>query len=252
MRRFRACIVMLLALLAAAGCEDKALVKELTAYKAQTQAEEQNMATLRRLIEEVNENKSDLVAAAAAADFALHSPSASPSPLSLDALLEMREAYRQAFPDLRLEILNMFAESDRVAVRVRVTGTQRGEFKSIAATGRTFESGGLIIARFDAGKLVEAWADVDLTEVFRQLGLTIKLVSAAPTDSEVREMIIRQSLRIFDGSCPCPYNTAPDGSSCGARSVYSRRGPLTALCFEQDVTDSMVERYRETLSRSNL
>jgi hypothetical protein len=43
--------------------------------------------------------------------------------------------------------------------------------------------------------------------------------------------------------CPCPYNSSStrNGSICGERSVYSRPGSVTLLCYpSDDFTDGML------------
>ena len=42
----------------------------------------------------------------------------------------------------------------------------------------------------------------------------------------------------YSGNCPCPYNTASDGSSCGARSAWSRSGGASPICYASDSTTS--------------
>lgn len=64
------------------------------------------------------------------------------------------------------------------------------------------------------------------------------------TDEQVRQAIIRQSIASYPGNCPCPYNTASNGSRCGKRSAYSKPGGRAPLCFPEDVTDKMVADYR--------
>ncbi|MFV3073149.1 hypothetical protein [Niveispirillum fermenti] len=77
--------------------------------------------------------------------------------------------------------------------------------------------------------------------------LTIPTLPAAglsQTDEQVRQALIQQSIASYPGNCPCPYNTAANGSRCGKRSAYSKPGGHAPLCFPQDVTDKMVEDYR--------
>ena len=66
----------------------------------------------------------------------------------------------------------------------------------------------------------------------------------ALSDQEIRRLIIQESIRRYSGSCPCPYNVDRAGRRCGRRSAYSRPGGASPLCYEQDVTQEMVERYR--------
>jgi hypothetical protein len=64
------------------------------------------------------------------------------------------------------------------------------------------------------------------------------------TDAEVRQAIINQSIAEYSGSCSCPYNKAKNGSNCGGRSAYSRRGGGPPLCYAKDMTDAMVADWR--------
>lgn len=67
---------------------------------------------------------------------------------------------------------------------------------------------------------------------------------APQTDAQVRQAIIKSSIAEYGGACPCPYNKAKNGSSCGRRSAYSRRGGAPPLCYPKDVTDEMVADWR--------
>ena len=64
------------------------------------------------------------------------------------------------------------------------------------------------------------------------------------SDSAVKQAIIAQSIASYSGSCACPYSRARDGSRCGARSAYSRPGGAQPVCYERDVTQEMIDRYR--------
>jgi hypothetical protein len=64
------------------------------------------------------------------------------------------------------------------------------------------------------------------------------------TDSEIKKLIIRESIASYPGNCACPYQRASNGSSCGRRSAYNRAGGYAPLCFARDVTKEMVDAYR--------
>jgi predicted ester cyclase len=66
-----------------------------------------------------------------------------------------------AFPDLRVEVLDLVAEDDRVVVRYIERGTHTGEFVGIPPTGRTYEKHGFALYRVAAGQLAEAWMQED-------------------------------------------------------------------------------------------
>lgn len=59
-------------------------------------------------------------------------------------------AYKK-FPDIHVDILDLFAEDDRVVVRNRWTGTE-------AASGIGYEFAGIVIWRIAHRQLVERWA----------------------------------------------------------------------------------------------
>jgi SH3 domain-containing protein len=65
------------------------------------------------------------------------------------------------------------------------------------------------------------------------------------TDAEIRRTLIRESISSYSGNCPCPYNTDRAGRSCGRRSAHSRPGGEAPLCYESDISDAMVRRFRE-------
>jgi hypothetical protein len=69
---------------------------------------------------------------------------------------------------------------------------------------------------------------------------------AGLSDTEIRQALIRESIASYPGTCPCPYNIARNGSSCGRRSAYSRPGGYAPLCYDRDITGSMIEEYRRT------
>jgi len=69
------------------------------------------------------------------------------------------------------------------------------------------------------------------------------------TDAQVRERIIADSIRgylLTGHPCACPYNSARNGSRCGARSAYTRPGGAAPLCYARDVSDAMVRAWRQS------
>jgi hypothetical protein len=59
----------------------------------------------------------------------------------------------------------------------------------------------------------------------------------------IKRTMIQASIDAYDGPCPCPYNTAKNGSRCGRRSAYNRPGGESPLCFPDDITDEMVREF---------
>jgi hypothetical protein len=77
--------------------------------------------------------------------------------------------------------------------------------------------------------------------------LLVGVASAADkrlSDSQIKQLLIKESIASYDGNCPCPYSTARNGSRCGRRSAYSRPGGEAPLCYDKDVSAEMVSEYR--------
>ena len=68
--------------------------------------------------------------------------------------------------------------------------------------------------------------------------------SKALTDAQIKRRMIQESIEAYPRNCPCPYNTAANGSSCGGRSAWSRAGGAEPLCYPSDISADMVAEYR--------
>jgi predicted ester cyclase len=77
--------------------------------------------------------------------------------------------YRELFPDLRFIVDEQLSKGDRVASRWTLTGTHRG---------RAVRLRGIVISRFEDGKIIEDWASSDTLELARQLGVWRSLLLA--------------------------------------------------------------------------
>ncbi len=80
---------------------------------------------------------------------------------------------REAFPDLSIAVEQLSADEDTVSFAYRITGTHKGDFLGIPATGNTINARGLQISKFKDGKMVERWGSSDELGILKQLGATI-------------------------------------------------------------------------------
>jgi predicted ester cyclase len=71
--------------------------------------------------------------------------------------------------DARHQILDMFVEGDKVAIRGKTTMVHRGEFQGIPPTGKHIELHWLDIMRIEDGKNAEEWLSMDLMGLMQQL-----------------------------------------------------------------------------------
>jgi predicted ester cyclase len=74
------------------------------------------------------------------------------------------------FPDYQTVIDDLFAEGDKVAARITMSGTNTGAFMGIPPTGKFITFTGIYIARIDGGKIVEHWGEEDGVSLLAQLG----------------------------------------------------------------------------------
>jgi predicted ester cyclase len=75
-----------------------------------------------------------------------------------------------AFPDLQGTIEDLFAEGDRVAVRLVWRGTNSGSFNGMQPTHKQVAFGTTNIFRLVDGKIAENWPQVDMMGLMQQLG----------------------------------------------------------------------------------
>ncbi|GAA4992502.1 ester cyclase [Kineococcus glutinatus] len=75
-----------------------------------------------------------------------------------------------AFPDLRWELRHLLVDAPWVAAHFLDTGTHRGTFHGVPATGRTVTAQEFAVYRFEAGRIVEVWVTADDLGRLRRLG----------------------------------------------------------------------------------
>jgi steroid delta-isomerase-like uncharacterized protein len=79
--------------------------------------------------------------------------------------------YRSAFPDSHVTFEELIASDDTVVGRWSATGTHTGQLPGLAPTGKRIAIGGITIYRIAAGKIVEAWEQLDMLGMWQQLGV---------------------------------------------------------------------------------
>jgi len=124
----------------------------------------------RRWIEAFNERDWNTERAVRRSDFRGY-VSGTPEPFDADAWSGFMAAFTNAFPDSRISIDSFIAEGDSVAAHWSLTGTHRGEFQGIPATGRVVSFSGIEINRVVEGQVVEHRAMFDNVALLRQLGV---------------------------------------------------------------------------------
>ena len=78
-------------------------------------------------------------------------------------------AMRTAFPDLHISIEDEIVGGDKVVLRWRTRATHLGDFNSMAPTRNELDYTGIDIIRFEGGRIVELWNQMDELAFNRQL-----------------------------------------------------------------------------------
>src|SRR5690348_5147127 len=104
---------------------------------------ERNKAAVRRLYEEcINEGKLQLADELIAPEFVTPGPDGGTGP---DGFRSNLARLRTGFPDVRFTLHDLLAEQDGVAVYWTWTGTHRGTFAGIPATGKPVRHEGMVM-----------------------------------------------------------------------------------------------------------
>jgi steroid delta-isomerase-like uncharacterized protein len=132
-----------------------------------------NKALFNEFYDAMNTRDADLIAKAidefVAPDVVFHTPIPMPEK-GAEALRWVWSELLRGFPDIHVEVADLIAEGDRVVSRNTVTGTHRGEFRGIPATGKPVHYNEIFIVRFAGGRIAEIWGVVDVLTQLRQLG----------------------------------------------------------------------------------
>jgi len=127
-------------------------------------------ATARRLYELINAGNIGGFSDHLANDFVEHevTPGLAPTKAGVGDFFRMQLA---AFPDLRLNAEDVFSSGAKVVARVRFTGTHKGEFMGMPATGKKVDVQLIDMFFFGEDGLVrEHWGVIDALAMMQQLG----------------------------------------------------------------------------------
>ena len=78
--------------------------------------------------------------------------------------------FRAACPDFRVEIQDLVESGDRIVMRFTATGTHQASMFGEAPTGATLLLHGMLLYRFEDGRIAEDWEVMDEGDLRRQVG----------------------------------------------------------------------------------
>jgi len=120
-----------------------------------------------RYVEMINTHNPDLVDQFVAEDYINHE----------DFVADGREANRQfwtgfftGLPDVRVTMEDLVISGDRVVGRFIYRGTHTGDLVGVPASGKPVEMRSIDIWRVQNGLFVEHWDELNLMQMFQQIG----------------------------------------------------------------------------------
>lgn len=122
---------------------------------------EQNKAAARVAFEVWNSGDVDRLDPYLAPNVIHHDPYDPNGALGLAGMKKTIKRNRDLTPDLNITIDDQIAEGNKVATRWTATVTQSGKKVSLK---------GITIDRFENGKIVEAWRNIDMLSMLQQTG----------------------------------------------------------------------------------
>lgn len=104
-------------------------------------------------------------------DFVGHAPSPMPEVHGPDALKQGFVDAKDAFTDKKVTFHHLLVDGDFITVHWALTGKHTGEFMGASPSGKQITIETIMIERFQDDKIIEAWAQLNLLSLMKQLGL---------------------------------------------------------------------------------
>jgi predicted ester cyclase len=137
---------------------------------------ENNIALVRRAVKEiVNEGKTEKAKELFAPNYVWHPGDGVSPDMDRDDHMKDYKDLRNAFPDVKLKVDDIFGDGDKVVTRFTMTATHKGPLKKavghvIAPSNKKLTWTGTTIHRVVNGKIAEGWINYDRAGIDEQIG----------------------------------------------------------------------------------
>jgi steroid delta-isomerase-like uncharacterized protein len=149
------------------------------------QHQEQNKQLVRQFFEALDKQDTERMdQLVSSANYSLHFSGMPPLDWNANKK-EFLAPFNKAFPDLTRNIVDIVAEGDKVAVSINVTGTYKGEFQGIPATGKQVSFTAMDILTIIDGKITEEWATADMMGLMQQIGAIPQRSTSISSNNDV-------------------------------------------------------------------
>ncbi len=135
-------------------------------------SKQSNTQTQKKMGEAINKGHLEVLREVFTADVVDHDP-APEQGAGPEGFIHFFTEFRSAFPDLAIAVEHMVADEDNIAIAYTATGTHKGDFMGIPATGKRIKVRGMQIARYENGKIAERWGSSDELGLLKQIGAVV-------------------------------------------------------------------------------
>ncbi len=140
--------------------------------RARAEAEENNKAVVRRMVEAFNKADVRTIDKVVHPKFISRTPPHPGTKPNREGLKRQIKLLHTAFPDARYKIDELIADGDKVYLRWTMTAINKGPYMGMQPTGKRMTHYGQELLRFKGGKIVERHGQSDNIEFMQKLGLT--------------------------------------------------------------------------------
>jgi predicted ester cyclase len=133
---------------------------------------ERNIAVVRRVYDEViNEGKLEVAEELTTPSTRVHVPFTHPGH-GTPGLQKIASGLREGFPDIHVEVEDIFGVDDKVVARWKTTRqTHTGEYRGLPPTGKEVRVTAIQMFRLENERIVEFWLEMDQLNAIRQMGV---------------------------------------------------------------------------------
>jgi steroid delta-isomerase-like uncharacterized protein len=131
---------------------------------------EQNKAVVRQLLDMIKSGSTDQAERIVASNWVNHDPVLPPLQ-GVAGARQLAGLFHDAFPDAQMTVTNLTAEGDRVGASFGFSGTHKGPFLDLPATGKRIDVQAAGIFRVVDGKVTDNWVNIDGLKLMQQLGV---------------------------------------------------------------------------------
>ncbi|CAL9354161.1 hypothetical protein SUDANB6_00527 [Streptomyces sp. enrichment culture] len=134
-----------------------------------TTTTEKYIALVRTAYQALENGDLDAAAGMITENFIAHVPGTPEPFVGREIWLLGARGMKQAFPDLKIDVLDIFGTGDKVTVLVHFEGTHQGRFQQYEATGKQVGFRSIEVYRMEGDKIAEEWVAPDLAGLVQQI-----------------------------------------------------------------------------------